>query len=67
MINYMETNELKRRFQDLLDLGLTQDTLHRHYIDLATREDGEVYFSITPSTLDSLAESRGILGNTLAF
>ena len=33
----------------------SQNTLHRHYIDLATHDDGLAYFALTPSTLDSLA------------
>lgn len=44
----------------------SQTTLHRHYIDLATHQDGQLYFSLTPSTLNFLAESRGILGKISA-
>lgn len=44
----------------------SQDTLHRHYIDLATHEDGILYFNLGPGTLDFLAESRGILGRISA-
>ena len=44
----------------------SQNTLHRHYIDLATHEDGLAYFSLTPSTLDSSAESWHRLGKISA-
>lgn len=44
----------------------SQTTLHKHYIDLATHDDGLSYFAITPHTLDSSAESRQDLGKTSA-